>query len=114
VFDPGAIDSRSDSGRGVRVIEYPFSSQSVSRLATNLLQLIRAHRLALPNDAELLDELANVACGRRAGRACTTTIPTSTTTALCLALAAFELAERRGRRPSANTARCGSFPCVGE
>lgn len=46
--------------RGVHVIEFPFTSTSVSKLALRLYQLIRDHALALPNDAELLEELMNV------------------------------------------------------
>ncbi len=47
-------------GRGVRVREYAFTSGSVSRLATTLHRLIRDRRLRLPDDADLLDELAHV------------------------------------------------------
>jgi phage terminase large subunit-like protein len=47
-------------GRGVRVQEYAFTSQSVSRLALRLHGLIRDRGLELPDDPELLDELANV------------------------------------------------------
>jgi phage terminase large subunit-like protein len=46
--------------RGVRVAEFTFNSASVGRLAGTMLQLLRDHNLALPNDPELLDELANV------------------------------------------------------
>jgi hypothetical protein len=46
--------------RGVRVVEYAFSSQSVSRLALRPHGLIRDRALSLPDDAELLDELAAV------------------------------------------------------
>jgi hypothetical protein len=46
--------------RGVRVVEYAFTSQSVSRLALRLHGLIRDRALELPSDDELLDELANV------------------------------------------------------
>lgn len=46
--------------RGVRVREYPLSQQSVGRLATTLHTCIRDHHLALPDDKDLLDELANV------------------------------------------------------
>ena len=44
----------------VRVREFAFSSQSVGRLAMTLYRLLRDRALALPDDAELLDELANV------------------------------------------------------
>lgn len=46
--------------RGISVREYVFSAQSVGRLAATLFQLLRDHTLQLPNDDELLDELANV------------------------------------------------------
>jgi phage FluMu gp28-like protein len=46
--------------RGVRITEFSFSSQSISRLALRLHGLIRDRALALPDDPELLDELANV------------------------------------------------------
>ncbi len=46
--------------RGVRAREYPFTSGSVSRLATTLYRLIRDRRLRLPDDADLLDELSRV------------------------------------------------------
>jgi phage terminase large subunit-like protein len=46
--------------RGARVIPYVFTQQSVSRLAQRLFRLIGDHAIAVPPDAELLDELANV------------------------------------------------------
>jgi hypothetical protein len=46
--------------RGVRVEEYAFTSQSVSRLALRLHGMIRDRALALPDDPELLDELGSV------------------------------------------------------
>lgn len=46
--------------RGIRVEEYAFSSASVGRLASTLHVLLRDHLLALPDDEELLDELAGV------------------------------------------------------
>jgi phage terminase large subunit-like protein len=46
--------------RGVRVDEYTFSAQSVGRLASTLFRLLRDRHVALPDDEELLDELANV------------------------------------------------------
>jgi phage terminase large subunit-like protein len=46
--------------RGMTVVEFAFSSQSVGRLAVTLHTLIRDHLLALPDDPDLIDELANV------------------------------------------------------
>jgi hypothetical protein len=42
------------------VEEFAFSAQSVGRLASSLTLLIRNHALALPDDPELIDELANL------------------------------------------------------
>jgi len=46
--------------RRVRIQEFPFSSQSVGRLAITLHRLLRDHQVALPDDPDLIDELANV------------------------------------------------------
>lgn len=46
--------------RGVPVEEFTFSSASVGRLASTLHLLLRNRRLALPDDSDLLEELANV------------------------------------------------------
>jgi phage terminase large subunit-like protein len=46
--------------RGIPVEEFTFSASSVGKLATTLLQLVREHALALPDDSALLDELRNV------------------------------------------------------
>lgn len=45
---------------GITVEEFTFSGSSVGKLASALLQLIREHSLALPDDPDLLDELRNV------------------------------------------------------
>lgn len=47
-------------GRGVAVEEFAFTAQSVGRLASTLALLLRNHNLALPDDEDLLAELANV------------------------------------------------------
>jgi phage FluMu gp28-like protein len=44
----------------VRISEYNFNQSSIGRLAQRLYQLLRDRALVLPDDAELLDELANV------------------------------------------------------
>ena len=46
--------------RGVQVREFLFSQQSAGRLAMTLHTVIRDHRLAIPNDQALIDELLNV------------------------------------------------------
>ncbi len=46
--------------RGVPVRTFDFTTKSVGRLAATMLQLLRARRLLLPRDPELLDELAEV------------------------------------------------------
>jgi phage terminase large subunit-like protein len=46
--------------RGLSVTEFPFSAQSVGRIASTLFLLLRDQMLRLPDDPELLDELANV------------------------------------------------------
>ena len=46
--------------KGLSIEEWAFTSQSVGRLGQNLHLLLRDQRLALPNDRELLDELATV------------------------------------------------------
>ncbi len=48
------------TGRRVRATAFNFGTQSVGRLAVQLLLALRDHRLALPDDPELLDELAAV------------------------------------------------------
>jgi phage terminase large subunit-like protein len=46
--------------RGLTVEEWAFTAQSVGRLGQTLHLLLRDHRLALPDDADLLDELLTV------------------------------------------------------
>ncbi len=46
--------------RGLQVEEFTFSQQSTGRLAVALHTTIRDHRLAIPADEELIDELVNV------------------------------------------------------
>ena len=45
---------------GVQVQEFLFSQQTAGRLAMTLHTVIRDHRLAIPNDPDLIDELVNV------------------------------------------------------
>jgi phage terminase large subunit-like protein len=62
LFDPfqAAGMMQRLQGRGVRVQEVTFTPAVVGRLGLVLHQLIRSHRLAIPDDPELIDELANV------------------------------------------------------
>lgn len=46
--------------RGVKGSKFDFTTQSVGRVASSLLRLLRSRRLSLPNDPVLLEELANV------------------------------------------------------
>jgi phage terminase large subunit-like protein len=46
--------------RGIYVEEFTFSQQSVGRLALTLHNLIKEHALAIPDDPDLISELANV------------------------------------------------------
>jgi hypothetical protein len=46
--------------RGLTVQEWTFTPASIGRMAMNLHLLLRERRLALPDDDELLEELANV------------------------------------------------------
>ncbi len=45
---------------GHRAEEFTFSQSSVGRLASTLYGLLRDHNLSLPDDADLIDELAHV------------------------------------------------------
>jgi len=62
VVDPwqAAALTQSLRNRRVRVQEFPFSAQSVGRLAITLYRLLRDHQVALSDDPDLIDELANV------------------------------------------------------
>ncbi len=46
--------------RRVRIQEFPFTAQSVGRLAITLHRLLRDHQVALSDDPDLIDELVNV------------------------------------------------------
>jgi phage terminase large subunit-like protein len=61
-FDPWQAVSTAQRLRanGLSVEEFTFSSASVGRLATTLHRLLRDGALALPDDEDLLDELAHV------------------------------------------------------
>ncbi len=62
VFDPfQAVQlSQGLQRRGIRTEQFTFSQANVGRLALNLHNLLRTHALALPDDAELLNELQRV------------------------------------------------------
>ncbi len=61
-FDPWQLQGSAQRlrDRGLTVEEWIFSAQSVGRLWQSLHLLLRDHRRALPDDRELLDELATV------------------------------------------------------
>lgn len=62
VIDPWQAIGLAQSLRkqGVSIDEFTFSQQSVGRLASTLHRLLRDGLLALPDDEDLLDELAHV------------------------------------------------------
>lgn len=62
VYDPWQAVGMAQrlTGRGVGTVEFTFSASSVGRLAATLYTLISNHTLALPDDPELADELANL------------------------------------------------------
>lgn len=62
VVDPwrAAALTQNLRNRRVRVKEFPFTAQSVGRLAITLYRLLRDHQVALPDDPDLIDELVNV------------------------------------------------------
>jgi len=62
VLDPhqAVLIAQESRARGVRVHEFQFTATSVGRLALSLHQAIRNHRVALPDDETLIDELASV------------------------------------------------------
>lgn len=61
VFDPSQTAGMAQRLRAAyEVEEYTFTTPSVTKLAQTLLILLRDHRLSIPNDQDLIDELANV------------------------------------------------------
>lgn len=62
VFDPWQAAGTMQRLRrqGVRVVEFSFTAASVGKLAVALHNALRNRSLALPNDEDLIDELANV------------------------------------------------------
>lgn len=62
VFDPFQAVGMMQrlQAKGIRCEEFTFSSASVGHLATTLHLLLRNHALALPDDPELIEELASV------------------------------------------------------
>jgi phage FluMu gp28-like protein len=62
IYDPhqAVLLAQQLARRGVHVRRFDFTSTSVGRLALSLYRALRERQLALPDDPELLDELANV------------------------------------------------------
>jgi len=62
LLDPwqGLLLARNLRASSVSVEEYAFTQQSVGRIALTLYGLLRDRRIGLPDDEELLDELAHV------------------------------------------------------
>ena len=62
VLDPhqAVLIAQEARARGVMVHEFAFTATSVGRLALSLHQAIRNHRVALPDDETLMDELVSV------------------------------------------------------
>ena len=62
VVDPhqAVLIAQEARAAGVVVHEFPFTAASVGRIALSLHQAIRNHRIALPDDELLLDELVAV------------------------------------------------------
>jgi len=62
IVDPheAVLIAQEARAAGVRVVEFAFTAASVGRLALSLHQAIRGHRIALPDDETLLDELVSV------------------------------------------------------
>lgn len=101
--------------RGVLVREFTFSSSSVGRLASTLHRLLREGLFALPDDDDLLDELAHVRLVERtpgvvrldhdSGR--------HDDRAMALALAATHLLERPPSPPTRSVAHGGRAVAAG-
>jgi hypothetical protein len=62
VFDPRELISSAQRWRkaGLSVAEHVFSVGSNTKLALRPLELVRAHRLVLPDDDDLADELSRI------------------------------------------------------
>ena len=62
VVDPhqAVLIAQEARAAGVNVTEFAFTAASVGRIALSLHQAISAHRIALPDDEMLLDELVSV------------------------------------------------------
>jgi hypothetical protein len=62
VYDPAMLQGAAQrlQAAGVRMIEFTFSASSNSDRTLALLRLVREHRLQLPDDRELVDEMLNL------------------------------------------------------
>lgn len=62
IFDPAMAQQMMQRLRkaGLKVIEHTFSATSNSRRALVILELVRGHRLVLPDEQEVIDEFAGL------------------------------------------------------
>ena len=92
---------------GVAVDEFAFSASSVGRIALNLFNLLRDRRIGLPDDPELLDELANVRLRQTSPGVVRLDHDSDRhdDRAVAVALAAYQLADRGPTGPSTTSAR---------
>jgi phage terminase large subunit-like protein len=108
VFDPHqAVElTQRLAARGVRVERFDFTAGSVGRLTLTLYQLLRSRSLALPDDPDLIGELANVRLRETSpGTYRLDHDPDKhDDRAIALALAAHHLVERSGKRSGGSVA----------
>lgn len=62
IYDPAGMWQMAQrlAAQHVRTVEHAFTVSSNSRRALLLLQIVREHRLHLPADEELIDEMMNI------------------------------------------------------
>lgn len=117
IFDPYQAAQLAQSVRktGLTAKEFVFSSASVGKLAVNLHNLLRDRRLALPDDAALLDELRNVRLKETSPGVLRLDHDPDKhdDRAVALALAALELVSRGPSNATSYCSLCGRHECDG-